>query len=312
MGQIWRLILCPGGGTGTPAEAASLCKDESVLGMGWGVNVATGVSLPWADYLDLAEARHRPKPGAKRKTDPLGNVRRWYRDVAKDDLVWTRNTRAEYLLARVIGEWCYKSEKEFVKQDIVNVRAVEFVEVGNESNVPGKIVRQFRGQTLTRIKGVTNLSRRMWNERSPSDSFKYPYSKEEKTDLFDILSPQDVEDIVFIMLQWEDLICLPTRRRADTMAYEYLLRSRDGRRSVAVQVKTGRATAASRQIPSDVDEIVLFSTDECYDTSDPRGIPTRKLSRSQVLSFIRHHLHVLPRAVVSAYELWQSLTVREK
>ena len=56
MGQIWRLHLRPYGGKGDPALAVALCLKESVLGMGWGVDVGTSESLGWEQYEERSKA----------------------------------------------------------------------------------------------------------------------------------------------------------------------------------------------------------------------------------------------------------------
>ena len=77
----------------------------------------------------------------------------------------------EYLLARVTGEWRYETTPKFVDADMVNIREVEFVCVGNKSSVPGKIVNSFTPKTLQPIKSVdNNLSRDLWNQHCPPTS----------------------------------------------------------------------------------------------------------------------------------------------
>ena len=64
----------------------------------------------------------------------------------------------EYLLARVTGEWRYEPADEFKNADIVNIREVEFVFVGDESYVPDGVVNSFSPpKTLQRIENVDNL-----------------------------------------------------------------------------------------------------------------------------------------------------------
>ena len=211
----------------------------------------------------------------------------------------------EYLLARVTGDWKYDTSRDAKDADMVNQHCVEFTSIGNESGVPGKIVSAFRPPlTLQRIKDVGLLSRYLWNERKAS-SHEYPLSANRNVDLFDILSDQDVEDVLFVMYQLEGYVVHPTRRKADTMAYEYLLRSRDTKKDLAVQAKTGTTPATADKMPSDVSEIVLFSAKGNYGGKD--DLRVTRLDPDEVLSFIKNHLDLLPRAISDCHSLWLKL-----
>ena len=289
---IWRLHLRPKGGVGDPKMAVDLCRARSVLGMGWPVDADPGENISWPEYV-------------ARYGEPDSSVRRWKKNVKIGDLVWTRTTNAKYLLARVTGKWRYEPAVEFKNADIVNIREVEFVPVGNESHVPGKVVNSFiPRRTLQRVWNVDNLSRYLWNKYCPP-KYRYIDPLLADTDLFDILSSQDAEDVVYIMFQLRGYLCAPTRRRADTMAYEYLMWSRDGKCKLAVQVKTGGVLATADDFPTDVTKIVLFSTTGNYaPTQDPR---VTCLDRDKVISFIGSHLDALPPAIADGYRLWQTL-----
>lgn len=274
-----------------------------MLGMGWGVEADPSESLAWEQYEEKSKARFG---------NLNGNVRRWKQDVHIGDLVWTRTRKAEYILARVTGDWRYNPSPKFVAADTVNMRPVDIIEMGNESNVPGKVVAAFRPRrTLQRINGVSGISKYLWDRDSVETAPKYgDYGR--GTSIFDILSAQDVEDVISIMLQMNGFLCAPTRRQADTMAYEYLMRSRDGKRNVAVQVKTGNSIARADSFPSDVEEIVLFSTKGKYGEHDCREAPESRWPAERVEAFIEKHLDLLPQAIVSAYDLYRTIEARDK
>ena len=176
---IWRLHLLPTRGeidgqkiAEIRKEAQTLCLDRSVLGMGWSVDAAPGENISWKEYKERFVAKY------KRELKKEDNVRLWNEDVEIGDLVWTRMTKlnGEYLLARVTGKWRYETTPKFVDADMVNIREVEFVCVGNMSHMPDldgadKVVKAFiRGQTLRKINGVDNLSRDLWNQHCPPTS----------------------------------------------------------------------------------------------------------------------------------------------
>jgi hypothetical protein len=57
-----------------------------------------------------------------------------------------------YFLARVLRPWSYSDLAENRDADIVNVRPVEMFNVGDVSDVPGKVVASFRpARTFQRI-----------------------------------------------------------------------------------------------------------------------------------------------------------------
>ena len=161
---IWQLHLLPKVGIGAddPERVVKFCRDHSVLGMGWAVDADPDENISWTDYV----ARSKDTEWGKVND----NVRRWKEDVKIGDLVWTKTPNKEYFLARVIGGWHYEPAPEFFDIDMVNIREVEFVSVGNESQV-GKVA--FGRLTLSRVNGVDELSRDLWNKCSPPPSPKY-------------------------------------------------------------------------------------------------------------------------------------------
>lgn len=173
---VWRLHLLPTRGENDQQKIAeirkavqTLCLDRSVLGMGWSVEADPDENISWTDYVKRSKAKHGYLDG---------NVRRWKEDVKIGDLIWTRMTKlnGEYFLAKVIGEWRYEPAEEFKNADMVNIREVEFVSVGDishmqDSDEANKVVQAFRrGWTLQKVNGVDNLSRYLWNKHCPPTS----------------------------------------------------------------------------------------------------------------------------------------------
>ena len=172
---IWRLHLLPTRGENDQQKIAeirkaaqTLCLDRSVLGMGWSVDADPGENISWTEYQARYEARYEEKVN--------NNVRRWKEKVKIGHLVWARTPNREYFLARVTGEWRYETAEEFKNADMVNIREVEFVSVGDishmqDSDEANKVVQAFRrGWTLQKVNGVDNLSRDLWNQHCPPAS----------------------------------------------------------------------------------------------------------------------------------------------
>ena len=163
---VWRLQLLPDGID--PKRVVAFCHYRSVLGMGWSVKADPGENISWPEYVKRSKAKYG-------SLDP--NVLRWKEKVKIGDLVWARTRPPRgYLLARVTGEWRYETTPKFVDADMVNIREVEFVSVGDishmqDSDEANKVVQAFRrGWTLQKVNGVDNLSRDLWNQHCPSTS----------------------------------------------------------------------------------------------------------------------------------------------
>lgn len=166
---IWRLQLRPKGHD--PEQVVAFCHKRSVLGMGWSVDADPGENISWKEYKERFVVQY------KRKLKKDDNVRLWNEEVKIGSLVWTKTPNpAEYLLARVTGEWRYEPADEFKAVGMANIRKVEFVFVGNKSSVPDKIVRSFTPKTLQPIKSVdNNLSCYLWNKYCLPTSPKYRF-----------------------------------------------------------------------------------------------------------------------------------------
>ncbi len=151
--SLWRLHLMPTGGQAGTREdqalrAQELCRERSVLGMGWSVDADLDENLSWDEY-------------RARSIRVDGSVRRWNEDVENNDLVWIKTIREGYFLARVTDDWYYNPNPVFRDADIVNVRSVEFLAVDN-NDVPDSVRQAFRGgHTLQRVHDpeAINLSR---------------------------------------------------------------------------------------------------------------------------------------------------------
>ena len=192
---IWRLLLLPYGEDPPDRErVVAFCHARSVLGMGWSVDADQDKNIS--------------------KEELNENFRRWKEEVKIGDLVWTRTPNREYLLARVTGEWRSETAPEFKAVGMVNIREVEFVFVGKESNVPVRVVNSFiPNRTLQRIRNVDNLSCYLWNKYCLSTSPKYR---------FDILCLDRDEVISFIKSHESHLDALPPAIADDYMRWQTL------------------------------------------------------------------------------------------
>ncbi len=97
-----------------PSAAFALCRERSVLGLGWGVD-------PYAEVRDEAAAMRRRQTG-------IHPAVRAFIDLPEGALVWTRDPDdGTFYLAEICGPWTYFDDSEATAADLHNVRPVRMV-----------------------------------------------------------------------------------------------------------------------------------------------------------------------------------------
>jgi hypothetical protein len=146
----------------------------------------------------------------------------------------------------------------------------------------------------------------LFNRLSGKPKFELPTTD---IDLFGLLSPHECEDIVGIYLQEsERAILFPSTCKTDTKDFEYILKRRDNRAYIAVQVKQGGErihldTPAYQSFDGDV---FVFQTRNLYE-----GISTHNvhpLEPANMKSFCLEHLDLMPPYIQHWIEVWKTLT----
>lgn len=228
--SVWRVHLRPGGGPeSSGGNAVRLCLDQGVIGIGWQVDPAP--KSP-EEYWEAGNQRFGNRGW---KT----NARAILWRMAVGDFVWFRDTRGDYYLGRVSGEWEYRDDKVNRDVDIANVRRCSIHKVG--TGVPGKIVSAFiRGPALRPIRDDTArlFSIVKFNELSGET---VPTHRTDG-DIFSLLSAMDLEDLTGIYLQRRHgLLLIPSsrQRNSTTIDYEFELVDPDTGSAAYVQVKSG-------------------------------------------------------------------------
>jgi hypothetical protein len=285
--SVWRLHLRATGGAGDPDAGFPLCEKQQIVGMGWAVTWPDSTRKSWENYAKLGSSEYGDHSWRV-------NTARFATEVNENDLIWTRN-KGMYFLARVSGSWSYRDRAENRDADIVNVRPVEMINVGDVSDVPGKVVACFRPSlTFQRIADptVAEYSKFLFNKLARRPVFQ---TKKGGYDIFSLLDDQDCEDLVWVYLQIRGFVVFPARRRYDTPTYEYVARHRkDGRKALA-QVKTGNTTLNVEDgWPKDY-TVFLFSPNENYYGKCPANVIA--LRRDEILSFMKANRELLPTAI---------------
>lgn len=207
--------------------------------------------------------------------------------------MWTRDTKGVYYLAKVIGPYEYRDEKENRAADICNLRKMHLKRIDEPSRVPGKVVSAMRARrTIQRIKGdaVHTYSQYLFAKLTGDGDLPDLTGQ----DVFDYLSDQDCEDVVFVMLQRSGWVVYPAARKADTMSYEYVLRKVEDGRSAVAQVRTGNSPIDLDALPEHLLAFV-FQSKGLY--TGARCDRVKRLDRGMLLDFMRDNRQLLPGTV---------------
>ena len=134
------------------------------------------------------------------------------------DLCWTRDKSNCYWLGRIIGPWEYRKGARYLKADIVNLRKCEWVKIGLEDEVAGKLVCSFIPRaTLQHITNpsLVNFSKLKFNQLARET---YALSSG-PLDVFELLSADELEDVILLFLQERGYYLIPSSRRNSTAHY---------------------------------------------------------------------------------------------
>jgi len=235
--SVYRLKIQPGGAKdGT--DPYEFCKDEGVVGIGWGYN-----DVPFTDEDDLGRVESLPSVEAattrhndierrfsERKGDDYtptrvkqngelkSSLRYMLSEIEEGDLVWV-NEGSEFAVCQITGDWQADLDLEADKQaqyarnDVRNFRDAEW-NVVPYTMVPGFVKRRFAGQGSTLSKMHIEEERKAITEQIFSIG-EFEESRDglvesittklngdvAPVDVLEILDPVEVEDIVLLLLQ---------------------------------------------------------------------------------------------------------------
>ena len=290
MRTLWRLHIRPDGGHGDTAASVALCLDRSVIGMGWAVpeeDLTRSTDLEW--YKEAAVRQYG-------ENTSWHSVWTFAESLQDGDLVWFRNLKGRFYLAEITGPWHYAYDnEEAIGADVVNFRPARIIEVGVADAVPGKIIACFRpARTFQAIRSSGMLA---FSERLAG----MPVSGDAVPDLFEFMSDADLENLVFVYLQFVGWYVLPGTRTTTTAHYEFVLVSRESGKRGVVQVKSGHTGIDASQYAGE-EKAFLFAASGSYGAKIPPNAVI--ITRQDLNSFMRRAPHLLPRAVST----WITLT----
>ena len=285
--NIWRLTISTGAEEGV--DPREFCVVRKMMGVGWAVD--PDGPLTWEEYEALGRQKYHEQ-GDKGWWPALNAI---HNRAEKGDLCWTRDWHGRYFLGLVGEPWEYRADAHHRRADVVNVRPCTWVEAGTVDAVPGRVVNSFRAsRTLQQVTGtpVREYSKVLYNELTGEKIFEV---SDPPTDILSFLLPEDVEDIVALMLQEEGHRLIPSSSTGRTMRYEFVLFERLTGKKTVVQVKTGNEPLRPDEYADLADQVVLFTVDGNY--PGPQRENVRCLDRGSVTEFVWDQLPIMPQRV---------------
>lgn len=277
---IWRLHVNTSGG-----NCADICLKNKVMAMGWSITDLHIKNFTEASKKKICEQRvninsyEDYEKLIKKwkvydgKSYVPATVRKLYWEVKPDDLVWIRY-KGIYYLGRVgdTSQWVYKIKQDNLQKDQDNLQKdaaiqrtdIEWLEVGDESSVPGAVTTAFiRGKTLQRIasKEVETFSKHYYNTMMKNEHYQGLVIEPNKETLYSLLSPTDCEDLVCAYLFSKyGYIVIPSTNKKSTELYECVLISHKDRNHVYIQVKKGDVDIDANAFSHLQGEVFLFTS----------------------------------------------------
>lgn len=238
--SVYRLKIQPGGA----AEATNpyeFCKDEEVIGIGWGYNPLTLIEDGDLEPIDgipnedtaiernneieekFRERKHDDYTPSrvKQNGDLKSSLRYMIEDIDEGDLLWV-NEGSEFALCRASGNWetdldlSTEIQTEYERNDVRNFRDADW-EIVPYPLVPGFVKRRFAGQgnTLSQMhiddsqKLITKQIFSVGEFDDATEGISASVSDKLRRDVtastfLGILDPAEIEDIVLLHLQTGD------------------------------------------------------------------------------------------------------------
>lgn len=284
--KVWRIHIKNDIASGyTRQDLLDFCKRQKLIGVGWG-DITTRIN---------SDDAIRQQAKLYSDTIPAIKALNAMRKMEIDDLIWTR-LDSKYYLCRVTGLWeDSKPNDEHYKLDISNYVNVEWLEIGMEQDVPGKVVSSFRpASSAQSVSGVEEISMYMWNKYSKKNYYQV---NKKGTDIWSALSAEAIEEIVLLYLQMEKGYHIYSSTVKYTFPkYECQMVNNAGKRAYP-QVKSGNVSLNANDYMDAINDdpkadVYLFSTSESYTSNASDRI--HFIYKKDLEDFIKKYKNALP------------------
>lgn len=305
--NVWRIHLKNDiDANHTRNDLIEYCFKESLIGVGWPkVTIRTNNA---AELKEDCLANYGQKSGSA-GFKALNAMRK----MEVNDLIWSYiKEKSEYYLCRVTDTWINSIPSDTNKfLDISNYVNVEWLKIGLEQNVPGKVINSFRpNASAQQIHGVEDISKFLWNKYAKEKLYKFKNSPD--ANLWLLFSPEEIEELVLLYLQVEKHYFVYTSTaKATTKAFECLLVDEKGKYAYP-QVKSGKVTLNASDFeyllqyePSSI--VILFSESESYILNNANQSRFVCLTKKEIETFIKKKSNLLPKTILEKIELLEEI-----
>lgn len=286
---VWRVHLKPDKSKDiTYRDLLEYCKNKGCIGVGW-----SAVQERNTDPVAIRnECNVYAKPKAAYKAIHAMSL------LKEGDLVWTRlgEDASEYYLCRV-GKELWKDyripREDQEKYDISNVVSAQWIKVGKQNKVPGKVINAFSpSATIQRVYEVEMVSSIIWNEMSPNDYPKYETKDLTMKDFWSMIDSEELENLVLLYVQSLGYYVYTSTAKISNPKYEAVLISNDGSHYAYPQVKRNEYLDPKYYAEgiSEHDKVFLFSSSEDYGKPIPN---VRCITKSEIESFMNRQSRIL-------------------
>ncbi|MFS0788649.1 hypothetical protein ABC345_19955 [Shouchella sp. 1P09AA] len=285
MKNVWRMHIKPDTKAGlTRNDAWSYCVENGIIGIGWGIEENVGPMLS-EEYLLIASKVYKDNTGWKRAMNAF------IHHMKLGDLVWLEYGGV-YYISELTGDAFYDPKRKDL--DLYNTRSCRIKEIGGLDVVPGGIQTRFiRGSAIQKVNDS------ILQQYTVSTYFGKT-TKVRAENLLKYLSPDDLEDLVGLYLQYRhDYKVIPSSCKPTTKKIEYTL-IREGSKgkieTAAVQVKKGNVLLSVGDYADlPYDWVYLFGEDENYRKSEVNNV--KCLTRKELIDFITTYRSFLPNKI---------------
>ncbi len=302
MATVYRVQLKPEKKSyGGKNDVLNFCMNHGIIGVGWS-EVTCNVNDWEALHSECAKltAEGACYAGDKGVFKAVNAIRQ----MKAGDFVWTRHggNKSDYYLCRVCDDNSWINRKvtqEHIKYDITNYVHCEWVHIGTEDNVPGKVVNSFRASaTAQRINDVEKITQVIWDKHKGKIS-KLEFSKD---DFWNLIGAEELECLILLYLQIEEgYYIYSSTVKPSTKTYEAVMISKDGAQKCFPQVKQNEALSPENyRRANPAERVVLFSSTEKY--GDKKYPDVECLRRDKIWSFMDKQYAILPGNIKAIFD----------
>lgn len=219
------------------------------------------------------------------------------RQMKENDLVWTRSDKQVYFLCRITKTWLdTKPLDVHFDYDIANFAGAEWIEVGTEDKVPGKVVAAFRASaSAQRVNDVDQISRYIWNKHS--SDYQYLLGTMQEDNVWKSFHSETIEEIVILYLQvCKGLLVYTSTVKLSEKSYECIMVDSNGN-LVFPQVKSGKDHLYANEYIDLVDRdesamVYLFAVSQVYGSTTHKRIHC--ITLDELANFVASYKNILP------------------